>query len=156
MRDRLTGPKLGQILVVLVILIAAFVYKTYKNDPNSTKSERANVEFCDISHTKCPIKQGNLSAVGQLSAKKLQPESAFTLSVSFSEPNVEVLKSRLEGQSMYMGTLPALLKQTAPGQWQGQAQVGACAERQMIWAWVIDVEQAGEPQQLKFFFAVKR
>ena len=156
MRDRLTGPKLGQILVVLVILTAAFVYKTYKNDQNSTISESANIKLCDISHTKCTVQQGNLLAVGQLSTDKLQPESEFTLSVSFSDPNVKMLKSRLEGHSMYMGTLPALLKEVAPGEWQGQTLVGACSERQMIWAWVLDVEQQGETHQFKFFFEVKR
>ncbi|MGO5000227.1 hypothetical protein [Oceanisphaera sp. W20_SRM_FM3] len=156
MRDRLTGPKLGQIVVVLVILTGAFVYKTYKDPENSNNSDNANVELCDISHEKCTLKQGDLSAIGQLSAEKLQPESAFTLSVSFSDPDTKVLKSRLEGQSMYMGTLPALLKQTAPDQWQGQAMVGACSERQMVWAWVLDVEQGGETQQFTFFFEVRR
>ena len=156
MRERLTGPKLGQIIVVLVILTAAFVYKTYKNPENSPNPANTNVELCDIGHTKCTLKQGNLSAVGRLTSQKLQPESTFTLAVSFSDPDVKVLKSRLEGHSMYMGTLPALLKETAPGQWQGQAMVGACTERQMIWAWVLDVEQGGKPQQFKFLFEVRR
>lgn len=156
MRDRLTGPKLGQIVVVLVILTAAFVYKTYKNNTNDTISENANIKLCDIGHEKCTLKQRKLSAIGQLNAEKLQPESAFSLSVSFSEPDTKVLKSRLEGHSMYMGTLPALLKETAPGLWQGQAMVGACSERNMIWAWVVDVEQGGETQQFKFFFEVRR
>ncbi|WP_319784196.1 hypothetical protein [Oceanisphaera sp. IT1-181] len=156
MRERLTGPKLGQILVVLVILTSAFVYKTYKDGQSSTTSVSANVELCDIGHEKCTLEQGDLSAVGQLTADKLQPESSFMLSVSFSDPDVKVLKSRLEGHSMYMGTLPALLKQTAPGEWQGQAMVGACTERQMIWAWVLEVEHEGQTQQFKFFFEVKR
>lgn len=156
MRDRLTGPKLGQIIVVLVILTGAFVYKTYNNQQNDGPSEDANVELCDIAHTKCRVAQGDLSAIGSLTAEKLQPESAFRLSVSFSDPDVTVLKSRLEGHSMYMGTLPALLKEVAPGEWQGQALVGACSERQMIWAWVLDVEQQGETHQFKFFFEVKR
>ena len=82
MRDRLTGPKLGQIVVVLVILTAAFVYKTYKNPENDSSSESANVKLCDIGHEKCTLKQGNLSATGQLNADKLQPESPFTLSVA--------------------------------------------------------------------------
>ena len=156
MRDRLTGPKLGQIIVVLVILTGAFVYKTYKSDQNNDLSEITNVELCDIGHTKCQVEQGTLSAIGQLTADKLQPESAFSLSVSFSDPKVKVLKSRLEGHSMYMGTLPALLKEQAPGEWQGQAMVGACTERQMMWAWVLDIEQEGATQQFKFFFEVKR
>lgn len=156
MKERLTGPKLGQILVVLVILTGAFIYKTYNDGQSSDASVSANVELCDIGHTKCALEQGDLSAVGQLTADKLQPESSFMLSVSFSAPDVKVLKSRLEGHSMYMGTLPALLKQTAPGEWQGQAMVGACSERQMTWAWVLEVEHEGQTQQFKFFFEVKR
>lgn len=156
MRERLTGPKLGQIVVVLVILAGAFFYKTYKNELNESQAVNSIVDLCDIGHTKCRVEQGNLSAIAQLKADKLQPESPFALSVTFSDPDSKVLKSRLEGQSMYMGTLPALLKQVSPGEWQGQAQVGACSERQMTWAWILDVESKGETQQLKFLFEVKR
>lgn len=156
MRERLTGPKLGQIIVVLAILTAAFFYKTYKNEQKTDQIDKSNIELCDVAHTKCTLEQGGLVANAQLTADKLQPESPFTLSLDFSESDTKVLKSRLEGHTMYMGTLPALLTETTPGHWQGQAQVGACSERQMIWAWVLDVEQAGEPKQFKFFFEVKR
>ena len=156
MRERLTGPKLGQIIVVLVILTAAFLYKTYKNDLIEPLAAKSNVELCDLGHEKCRVGQGNLIANAQLITDKLQTESPFTLSVVFSDPDTKVLKSRLEGHSMYMGTLPALLKKTAPGEWQGQAMVGACTERQMMWAWILDVEQGGELQQLKFYFEVRR
>ena len=156
MRERLTGPKLGQILVVLVILAGAFFYKTYKTTEKAPETGNYNSDLCDIAHTKCEQKIGDLSATGWISSQDLAPETPFELAVRFSEPDVKLLKSRLEGHSMYMGTLPALLEETHPGEWHGQVLVGACTERQMTWAWILDIEQGGETHQFKFLFEVKR
>lgn len=156
MRDRLTGPKLGQILLVLAVLLAAFWFKTYQNGDTGTEPEQTNVNNCDIGHKRCVQQQGDLWASAQLTADTLQPESPFQLDLTLSDPQASVTGSRLEGQSMYMGTLPALIQQDTPGHWQGQALVGACTERSMIWAWVVDIEQQGETQQFKFLFEVTR
>lgn len=156
MRDRLTGPKLGQILFVLAVLVAAFWFKTYKNDDTATKSATTNINICDIGHKACRVQQGDLWATAQLTADTLQPELPFQLALTLSDPDATVTNSRLEGQSMYMGTLPALIQQDVPGHWQGQALVGSCTERSMIWAWVVDVEQQGKTRQFKFLFEVTR
>ena len=156
MRDRLTKAKLGQILLVLVVLSAAFWFKTYQNDEIETKLDAANSGFCDVGLEKCSHQQGNLSVTAQLTADKLQPEAPFQLTLTLSDPDANVTSSRLEGHRMYMGTLPAIIKQQAPGVWQGQALVGACTERSMIWAWVLDIEHEEETQQFKFLFEVKR
>lgn len=154
MRERLTGPKLVQILLVLGILSSAFWLRTYINDGGDTALEKDNVDFCDISHEKCRVEQGVFWAEAQLQADKLQPEAPFQLAVTLSDPDVKLIRSRLEGETMYMGTLPALVSETTPGHWQGQALVGACTERSMVWAWVLDVEHNGESRQLKFLFEV--
>ena len=156
MRDRLTGPKLGQILLVLGILSSAFWLRTYLDGSNDTALEKDNVDFCDISHKKCRIELGDWWAEAQLQADRLQPESPFQLALTFSDPAVKVTRSRLEGESMYMGSLPALISESTPGHWQGQALVGACTERSMVWAWLLDIEHNGESRQLKFLFEVER
>ncbi|MFP2767822.1 hypothetical protein [Oceanisphaera sp. KMM 10153] len=162
MRDRLTGPKLVQILLVLGVLSGAFWLRTYIDGGEDTTSEKENAEFCDISHEKCRVHRvhrvhrGEWWAEAQLQADRLQPESPFQLILTFSDPEVKVTRSRLEGETMYMGTLPALISESTPGHWQGQALVGACTERSMVWAWVLDIEHNGEPQQLKFLFEVER
>jgi hypothetical protein len=154
MRERLTGPKLVQILLVLGILSSAFWLRTYLDDSEGTASEKENAEFCDISHDKCRVQRGDLWAEARLQADRLQPESPFQLALTFSDPAVKVTRSRLEGETMYMGTLPALISESAPGHWQGQALVGACTERSMVWAWVLDIEHNDESHQLKFLFEV--
>ncbi|WP_417614412.1 hypothetical protein [Oceanisphaera sp.] len=156
MRDKLTGAKLGQILVVLGILIAAFWFRTYQGDPQAPEPDTAKEAFCDIGHSPCREQQGNVWAEAHLTADKLQPESPFQLSLTLSDPDAKVTGSRLEGHSMYMGTLPALITQDAAGHWQGQALVGSCTERSMVWGWVLDVEHEGETQQFKFLFEVER
>jgi len=155
MRERLTGPKLGQIILVLVILSAAFWLRTYTGDQAGTEPEKDTAPFCDIAHKNCRVELDSLWAEARLQADRLQPESPFQLALTFSDPAVKVTRSRLEGETMYMGTLPALLSESSPGHWQGQALVGACTEHSMVWAWVLDIEHNGEPQQLKFLFEVE-
>ncbi len=154
MRDRLTGPKLVQILLVLGILSAAFWLRTCTESNDQAESAKGNVDYCDIGRKKCRVEQGELWAEARLKADRLQPESPFQMELTFSEPGVKVTRSQLEGETMYMGTLPALISEDAPGHWQGQALVGACTEARMVWAWVLDIEYKGESRQLKFLFEV--
>lgn len=156
MRDKLTRAKLAQILIVLLILVAAFWWRTVKNDEQGPEPPVSKVDICDISHEKCTLTAGSLTATARLKSKKLQAEAPFSLSLDISDPQAKVLKSRIEGHTMYMGTLPALIKETQPGQWQGQALVGSCTERNMIWAWVVDVEHAGDTEQFTFLFEITR
>ncbi|WP_375054852.1 hypothetical protein [Zobellella sp. DQSA1] len=155
MRDRLTGPKLVQILLVLGILSGAFWLRTCTDGQDTTVLEKENVDFCDIAHEVCRQTQEGLQAEARLHSGQLLPEQPFRLEVRFSDPGVRVTRSVLEGESMYMGTLPALLAQGEPGLWQGQALVGACTEARMIWAWVLDIEQGEESRRLKFLFEVR-
>ncbi|PSJ47863.1 hypothetical protein C7H85_03355 [Zobellella endophytica] len=156
MRDRLTGPKLVQILLVLGILSGAFWLRTCVDDNDNTALEKENVDFCDISHNECALLQDGLHARARMKTDALAPEQPFELAVDFSDSQVKVVRSVLEGESMYMGTLPALVSEQEPGRWQGQALVGACTEASMLWAWVLDIEHNGIPRQLKFRFEVSR
>src|SRR5699024_7832808 len=109
MRDRLTRAKLMQIIIVLLILVAAFWWRTVKNDEQGTDLALSKADICDISHKKCTLNAGNLTASAQLSSKDLQAEVPFSLSLELSDPQAKVLKSRIEGHTMYMGTLPAMI-----------------------------------------------
>ncbi|WP_344954681.1 hypothetical protein [Zobellella aerophila] len=102
------------------------------------------------------IEQAGLSAEARLYADALSAETPFTLEVKFSAPGVKVTRSVLEGETMYMGTLPALIEEESPGLWRGQALVGACTEARMTWAWVLEVELEGKSQRLRFLFDVGR
>ncbi|WP_245880003.1 hypothetical protein [Zobellella taiwanensis] len=97
-----------------------------------------------------------MEAQARLVTESLGAEQPFALEVRFSDPEIRVLRSVLEGESMYMGTLPALLEQAEPGLWQGQALVGACTEARMVWAWVLDTERQGERRRFRFHFEVRR
>lgn len=156
MRDRLTGPKLVQIIIVMAVLLLAFLFRTYWYEPDTGKPIQENSDLCDIYHTSCVIEQQGLRAEARLYTDTLSAETPFTLEVLFSDPAVKVTRSVLEGDTMYMGTLPALLKEAEPGHWRGQALVGACTETRMIWAWILDVEFDGKRQRLRFLFEVRR
>ncbi|OXY82504.1 hypothetical protein [Oceanimonas doudoroffii] len=155
MRDRLTGPKMVQILVVMVVLSAAFWLRTCGTEQQTTENVEEKLDYCDVSHNECRQEQGGLIATARLKADKLQAESPFELNITFSDPSVTVVRSVLEGETMYMGTLPALLQPAGKGRWQGQALVGSCTEARMLWAWVVEVEYLGQPQTYRFLFEVR-
>ncbi|WP_232818183.1 hypothetical protein [Zobellella maritima] len=100
------------------------------------------------------MEQAGVIAEARLHAEALSAETPFTLEVQFSVPGVKVKRSMLEGDTMYMGTLPAIISEVEPGRWRGQALVGACTEARMVWAWVLDIEFEGRSQQLRFLFEV--
>ncbi|MDP5291943.1 hypothetical protein Q9290_06520 [Oceanimonas sp. CHS3-5] len=156
MRERLTGPKLVQILLVMAVLSAAFWLRTCSDEQETTESVTEKIEYCDISHKKCAIEQQGLVAEAQLNSNGLQAETPFELELTLSDAQAIVTRSVLEGEIMYMGTLPALLEQTGEGRWQGQALVGSCTEERMLWAWVIEVEHQGQPLSYRFLFEVRR
>ena len=156
MRERLTGPKLVQILIVLLVLLAAFFLRTCGTNETAGESVQKTFDYCDIGHMTCVQEQQELVATAQLSADKLQAESPFLLNVVLSDPDATITRSVLEGDSMYMGTLPALIEQTDAGVWQGSALVGSCTEANMIWAWVLNVEHEGNTLTYRFLFEVTR
>lgn len=156
MRERLTGPRLVQILVVTGVLSGAFWLRTCTTVSEPPEKAAEKIPFCDIAHHLCRQQQDGVEAQARLVTESLGAEQPFALEVRFSDPEVRVLRSVLEGESMYMGTLPALLEQAEPGLWQGQALVGACTEARMVWAWVLDTERQGERRRFRFHFEVRR
>ncbi|OYD23833.1 hypothetical protein [Oceanimonas baumannii] len=156
MRERLTGPKLAQILIVLVILAAAFFLRTCSNEEEVTETVQKISDYCDLSHATCVQQQQELTVSAQLLSDDLQAETPFSLQVVLSDPDAVITRSVLEGESMYMGTLPALIEHTGEGVWRGSALVGSCSEERMLWAWVLDVRQGEETHRLKFLFEVRR
>ena len=156
MRERLTGPKLAQILMVLVILAAAFFLRTCSNEGEVTETAQKISDYCDLSHATCVQQQQELTVSAQLLSDDLQAETPFSLQVVLSDPDAVITRSVLEGESMYMGTLPALIEHTGEGVWQGSALVGSCSEARMLWAWVIEVEHQGQSLSYRFLFEVRR
>ncbi|AEY01812.1 hypothetical protein GU3_10280 [Oceanimonas sp. GK1] len=155
MRERLTGPKLVQILLVMAVLSAAFWLRTCSDEPPASDVVTEKFDYCDVSHNKCILEQQGLTAEARLVSDELQAETPFTLELLLSDPEARVTRSVLEGESMYMGTLPALLKPVSEGRWQGQALVGSCTEARMLWAWVVEVEHRGQPLSYRFLFEVR-
>ncbi|WMC12140.1 hypothetical protein PU634_07195 [Oceanimonas pelagia] len=155
MRERLTGPKLVQILLVMAVLSAAFWLRTCSDEQETTESVTEKFDYCDIAHEKCAIEQHGLTAAARLLGGGVQAETPFKLELSLSDPTARVTHSVLEGDTMYMGTLPALLQPAGEGQWRGQALVGSCTEARMLWAWVVTVEHQGQTLTYRFLFEVR-
>ncbi|QGT95194.1 hypothetical protein D3795_02925 [Pseudidiomarina andamanensis] len=54
--------------------------------------------------------------------------------ITFTTPAEVLLENgKIEGISMYMGSIPLILEQIAVGKWQAKLWLGACSDPQMQW-----------------------
>lgn len=74
-------------------------------------------------------------------------EQAFILKLDSKIAENALVTGIIEGQSMYMGTIP-LQWQFVEGQWQAQAILGACSEQNMRWQ--VKVSVNGQSYQQSF------
>ena len=84
-----------------------------------------------------------------LSAERVHPESPF--SVSLQMPADALIESaKMQGITMYMGTIPVLFKQIDARLWQADIMVGACSEPNMLWQLDVRVSHRGQVQTLAY------
>ncbi|MBS3796902.1 hypothetical protein [Pseudoalteromonas sp. BDTF-M6] len=84
-----------------------------------------------------------------LSGERVHPESSF--SVSLQMPADALIESaKMQGITMYMGTIPVLFKQIDARVWQADIMVGACSEPNMLWQLDVRVSHRGQVQTLAY------
>lgn len=151
-----------QILFVLTILGAAFIYRTYQGDPVPVNPSEAvtvapSVEICDFA-------QGCVIATdkGEISAKLQQgdqvlAETPFNLALTLPQGS-QLKAANITGHDMFMGKIPVIFnKLENTQQYLAQAMVGACVTERMRWNLELEIESAtGEVMAKHFIFEVAR
>ncbi|WP_158684700.1 hypothetical protein [Pseudoalteromonas sp. T1lg48] len=84
-----------------------------------------------------------------LSAERVHPESSFSVSLHMPS-DTQIQGAKMQGITMYMGTIPVLFKQIDEQLWQADIMVGACSEPNMLWHLSVNVSHNGQAQTLTY------
>ena len=76
-----------------------------------------------------------------LGSETVEPETPFTITLK-APLNQKIIKAKLEGVDMYMGTIPVFFTEQPKGIWQAQVMVGACSLSLMQWRLMVELQPA--------------
>ncbi|MFO6422175.1 hypothetical protein [Motilimonas sp. KMU-193] len=150
-----------QILVVLSVLIAAFVYRTLT--PNLTPSVTQTGQATQAqSSNLCDFSQGCTAQVFateiQIKAPaqtKIIAETPIELELALA-PGMQISKAYLKGKDMFMGTIPVIFNQQKQAdQYQGELLLGACITEKMIWQLTLELTQNEQTGSAVFDFEMR-
>ncbi|MCE2570408.1 hypothetical protein [Motilimonas eburnea] len=147
-----------QILVVLSVLTAAFVYRTL--EPTHAVSEEPATELTNIAL--CEFNQGcEYDVFGQqinISSEANTPvlaETPLPLRLTLGQ-GMTITKAYLKGKDMFMGTIPVIFNASdIADQYQGELLLGACITESMVWQLTIELDYLGQSDTASFDFEMR-
>ena len=126
--QKLTRERFIQLIILMIILITAFVWRTVTYQQKT--STQAQVNTCNLNVGDCVFNINNKQAIVTLLPKKPQAETPLELHIS----NIDVAPSAtVSGITMNMGILPIEFTQQKEG-WLGKFTVPNCTHDKMTWA----------------------
>lgn len=126
--QKLTRGRLIQIIVLMIILISAFVWRTVTYQPKTPN--QAQITTCNLNAGNCVFTINNKQATVTLLSKEPQADTPLELHIS----NIDVAPSAIvSGITMNMGILPIEFTQQKDS-WLGKFTVPNCAHDKMTWA----------------------
>ncbi|OBU29227.1 hypothetical protein C0Z01_09545 [Photobacterium kishitanii] len=130
--QKLTRGRLIQIIVLMIILITAFVWRTVTYQAQPITKVKAKV--CSLNAGNCLFNINNKTVTAAL--LPVAPKADIPLILNIK--NVDIKPSaNVSGVSMNMGSLPVIFKQKNDG-WSGEFIVPQCTHDNMTW--VIDIK----------------
>jgi hypothetical protein len=161
----LTKSRLIQLLIMLILLIGLFVWRTVEQSVNSSVTGlviKTNDEnMCDFS-SPCQF----YSALGtfylSVDEGEIVPEEWFHLTLSSDVTHWQVSEAKLIGKSMFMGKIPIKFSPISPSQLTqkmtgtAKTMVGSCTEDSMVWRFDIVINIDGQNTQLYYDFIMYR
>ena len=101
--EKLTGPRLYQLIFLLVVLISAFTWRTITYVPTSDISQISdNVESCDITNEACILNIDNNQIIIDVQERPIKQNVEIIVSVIGIDSKWEM---NANGVNMNMGTL---------------------------------------------------
>ncbi|MGF1689837.1 hypothetical protein [Photobacterium kagoshimensis] len=144
--QKLTRGRLAQIIILMVVLIAAFVWRTITY--NQTQQGEETSLTCQLSTTGCLVKSSNEKLPVSFVSEALKADAPIIIQID--NTNVKPV-GIVEGVSMYMGSVPVVFTKNDRG-WQGEFTVPACMHDKM--EWVIKITQ--EDKIMNAHFTVEK
>lgn len=140
--QKLTRGRLIQIIILMIILISAFVWRTVTYQANT--ATKIPLKVCSLNTGSCLFNINNKSVTVTLTPKALQAETPITLHINNIDVNPSAIVS---GVTMNMGALPIIFTAQKKG-WQGEFTVPKCTQDNMTWS--IDIKVNGKIHLVEF------
>ncbi|MDC8831097.1 hypothetical protein [Alteromonas gilva] len=135
-------------LIALCLIVSVVIGVRYFTATEINHTSHKPQPWCWRTDTSCqiPLSVGDISII--VDALPAVEEQVF---VSITLPAGLVISSAyIEGQNMYMGKIPLLLKQSSAQQWQGWFMLGSCSEPTMQWRLTLKLKDRPEPVWIFF------
>ncbi|MCD9552002.1 hypothetical protein [Photobacterium carnosum] len=131
--QKLTRGRLIQIIILMIILISAFVWRTvtYKSKTTVQRS------VCNLNTGNCFFNINNKKIIVSLSQTKLQANTLVELYINPVDINPS---ASVSGVTMNMGILPIIFTQQKDG-WVGKFTVPQSTHNKMTWNIDIKINQ---------------
>lgn len=128
--QKLTRGRLIQIIILMIILISAFTWRTVTYESKMTTKAQTNI--CNLNTNACSFNNNKL--IVTLLSKKPQANTPMELYIQNSDiNNVDINPSALvSGITMNMGILPITFTRKNNG-WLGKFMVPQCTHNEMSW-----------------------
>ena len=129
--EKLTGPRLFQLIFLLVVLIAAFTWRTitYVAPEQSPVSNKISA-ICDITESACLFNIDNNQIIIDVEKRPIKQNSELTVITSGTEGEWKV---EAKGISMNMGTLKFALLSDENSNQLHSVLVPKCKHNEMKW-----------------------
>ncbi|MGR5077938.1 hypothetical protein [Photobacterium swingsii] len=140
--QKLTKGRLAQIIILMVVLITAFVWRTITYDQTSREKETALT--CQLSTVGCLDESSNEKLGISFVSEALKADTPIIIQIDNNHVKPTAV---VEGVSMYMGSVPVIFTKNDTG-WLGEFMVPACMHDKM--EWVIKINKDGKTTNALF------
>lgn len=148
--EKLTGPRLFQLIFLLVVLITAFTWRTITYIPVSDMSPISqNSERCDITNQACILNIDNNQIIIDAQERPIKQNSEITVSVTGID---STWKMEAKGVNMNMGILKFRPLKTEDNMQLYSVFVPKCKHNEMKW----QINLSSETKALNVIFNSKK
>lgn len=144
--EKLTGPRLFQLIFLLVVLIAAFTWRTitYKDPMESIKNNQ-NATICNITEKSCAFNIDNNQVIIDVKERPILQNTEISILVSGL---TDAWEMEATGVKMNMGTLKFMPSVKQNGKQMYSVFVPKCKHNDMAW----NVEVSNSSQKINVIF----
>ncbi|PKF62568.1 hypothetical protein CW745_03865 [Psychromonas sp. psych-6C06] len=158
----LTKSRVAQLLIMLMILLALFFWRTFEtsfeaNDGglSSDSSEQISMLRCDY-RSPCEFITEHGTYFLNIKNLPIESEQWIDFQLMTANENDNIVSAKIVGKTMFMGRIPVTFKQTEKQRFDAKSMVGACTTKHMIWSLEIAVENEKNVLNLSYDFMVSR
>lgn len=129
--EKLTGPRLYQLIFLLFVLIAAFIWRTVTYIPENDLTSNSELsKICDITEQACVINIDNNQLIIDVASRPIAQNAQMIMQVNGAELNLNI---EAKGVKMNMGILKFTPDLTSDNGLSYSTFVPKCKHNEMEW-----------------------